>query len=367
MKKLVYLLFASILFCLPAFCLADTLTEAAAIKLTAKSDYVVKAGETLWGISRNIYHSGKYWEKIFHANALETAKAGYPIIVAGQKITIPALTGNEVMAATYVWPGDNSTGTSASSSASGQSAKGSTTASTTQNHFEDNFSSINSISFLNGDKFLYRIAKDCATGEPTGTNYPELTEFKQNQWIIGHLQAIDLSKNSYQNYTCASRYQEQCIDDGSFDGYYEEWCSAGVVGGTDYAETSGDSSSENNSSAQEPVLPAGEDIQSQIRILISNGAELLQNIITNPSYDNQRIYLFRIPRSCATGKPTDPSYPVRTEFKHDQWIVGNLQMIDLAKSEDGNYDNYTCHSRFQEQCIDDGSFDGYYDELCVQK
>jgi hypothetical protein len=28
----------------------------------------------------------------------------------------------------------------------------------------------------------------------------------------------------YRNYLCRDRYQEQCIDDGSFDTYYYEWC-----------------------------------------------------------------------------------------------------------------------------------------------
>ncbi len=37
-------------------------------------------------------------------------------------------------------------------------------------------------------------------------------------------QTIDLTDGSYSNYTCASRYQQQCIDDGSFDSYYDERC-----------------------------------------------------------------------------------------------------------------------------------------------
>lgn len=28
----------------------------------------------------------------------------------------------------------------------------------------------------------------------------------------------------YTNYRCKNRYQEQCVDDGSFDTYYDEWC-----------------------------------------------------------------------------------------------------------------------------------------------
>jgi hypothetical protein len=40
---------------------------------------------------------------------------------------------------------------------------------------------------------------------------------------IGAMQRIDLT-NGYSNYTCTDRYQEQCIDDGSFDQYYFESC-----------------------------------------------------------------------------------------------------------------------------------------------
>lgn len=53
---------------------------------------------------------------------------------------------------------------------------------------------------------LLRTVKSCATGAP-----------------LGPLQRIDLT-SGYSNYTCASRYQEQCIDDGSPDAYYDESC-----------------------------------------------------------------------------------------------------------------------------------------------
>jgi hypothetical protein len=53
---------------------------------------------------------------------------------------------------------------------------------------------------------LLRTVHSCSTRQPAGA-----------------LQRIDLT-SGYSNYTCASRYQEQCIDDGSFDSYYEEAC-----------------------------------------------------------------------------------------------------------------------------------------------
>jgi hypothetical protein len=37
-------------------------------------------------------------------------------------------------------------------------------------------------------------------------------------------QIIDLVATGYSNFTCANRFNEQCIDDGSFDAYYSEWC-----------------------------------------------------------------------------------------------------------------------------------------------
>lgn len=37
-------------------------------------------------------------------------------------------------------------------------------------------------------------------------------------------QVIDLVATGYGNYECANRFIEQCVDDGSFDSYYLEWC-----------------------------------------------------------------------------------------------------------------------------------------------
>jgi hypothetical protein len=52
---------------------------------------------------------------------------------------------------------------------------------------------------------LYRTVMNCAGG------------------ALGAEQSIDLS-TGYGNYTCGSRYQQQCVDDGSFDAYYSERC-----------------------------------------------------------------------------------------------------------------------------------------------
>lgn len=37
-------------------------------------------------------------------------------------------------------------------------------------------------------------------------------------------QTIDLVATGYRNYTCSNRFIDQCINDGSFDSYYLEWC-----------------------------------------------------------------------------------------------------------------------------------------------
>jgi hypothetical protein len=54
---------------------------------------------------------------------------------------------------------------------------------------------------------LRRTVRSCATNE-----------------ALSPQQSIDLTDGSYTSYTCSNRYQEQCIDDGSFDAYYDESC-----------------------------------------------------------------------------------------------------------------------------------------------
>ncbi len=49
--------------------------------------------------------------------------------------------------------------------------------------------------------------------------------------MIGEPQTIKLKNTDgttrYSNYLCRDRYQEQCVSDGSFDTYYDEWCEDG--------------------------------------------------------------------------------------------------------------------------------------------
>ncbi|MDD4902485.1 MAG: CARDB domain-containing protein [Patescibacteria group bacterium] len=110
----------------------------------------------------------------------------------------------------------------------------------------------------------------------------------------------------------------------------------------------------------EPVLPAGQDLKS----LISStyGSNYLNHQITNPASVTSGLILFRVIRSCATGAPVDQNYPQLTSFGPGRLVQGHLQEVNL---DTANYYNYTCNSRFQEQCIADGTFDSYYDEFCA--
>jgi hypothetical protein len=121
-------------------------------------------------------------------------------------------------------------------------------------------------------------------------------------------QVVDLS-GGYWNYTCKSRYQEQCIDDGSFDGHYMEWC--------DYS-----------GATCRQVAPG--------KYFCDPGAKPTAGTCTPTK-------LFRTSRSC-DGTPK-----------------GGEVVVDLAAT---GYRNYTCGNRFLEQCVNDGSWDGFSSEWC---
>ena len=55
---------------------------------------------------------------------------------------------------------------------------------------------------------LHRTVRDCRTGTAFGS---------EQVFPVG-------PGTKYANYRCISRKQEQCFDDGSFDAYYDEWC-----------------------------------------------------------------------------------------------------------------------------------------------
>jgi len=213
------------------------------------------------------------------------------------------------------------------------------------NHIVTNPSSVKS------GLILFRVNRDCATGNPTEKSYSQLTNFGPGRWVMGNLQKVYLDQADYYNYTCGSRFQEQCINDGTFDGYYDEVCVTDPAGSTAVTPPT---------NKTEPTLPAGQDVKSLIASTF--GADYLNHIVTNPSTVKSGLILFRVNRDCATGNPTEKSYSQLTNFGPGRWVMGNLQKVYLDQA---NYYNYTCNSRFQEQCIDDGSFDGYYDEVCA--
>jgi|GEM_PF-5801986 len=163
---------------------------------------------------------------------------------------------------------------------------------------------------------LFRVVRDCATGKPIDNYSQQRVEFSPHQWKTGYLQMQDLEKTGYQNYTCASRYQEQCINDGSFDSYYDEYCTR----------------------------------ESKI------------NTESFTSHDKKILY--RIVRDCTTKKPIGQNYSTETTIENGSSRFGKIQKINLDTFRAGTYQNYTCASRYQEQCKNDGTADSYYDEWC---
>ena len=82
---------------------------------------------------------------------------------------------------------------------------------------------------------LHRTTKECGTDKVVKSEEViKLTDSKGNKL--------------YCNYLCRNRYKEQCILDGSFDKYYDEWC--------EYEDAF-----EPSDSAEEPMLPEEESTQ----------------------------------------------------------------------------------------------------------
>lgn len=66
-------------------------------------------------------------------------------------------------------------------------------------------------SYSNKPYILHRTVRNCSDHSPIGE--PEVKKLRR---LDGAL--------IYRRFKCRSRYQEQCIKDGSFDKYYDEWC-----------------------------------------------------------------------------------------------------------------------------------------------
>ena len=81
---------------------------------------------------------------------------------------------------------------------------------------------------------LFRTVKDCATNKTVKRNEEGLkTDLTKDEWKgfkiddAYEIQVIDLKvfrNGVYGNYYCSPRYYEQCILDGTFDTWYDEWC-----------------------------------------------------------------------------------------------------------------------------------------------
>jgi hypothetical protein len=126
---------------------------------------------------------------------------------------------------------------------------------------------------------------------------------------LSNSQVQDISLSSgYRNYTCANSHRAHCIDDGSFDIYYSEWC--------DYAG------------------PTCKEI-------------------------SPKEY------ACDPGARPSGSCQVKTVHRTDLNCAGDITVsehsIDVIKS---GYRDYTCGNRFFEMCVADSSWDFYQAEWC---
>ncbi|MFA6089114.1 MAG: thioredoxin domain-containing protein, partial [Candidatus Woesearchaeota archaeon] len=84
------------------------------------------------------------------------------------------------------------------------------------------------IAFAEEHKILHRTVRDCATNTSiviprthVDTRAGVTLNYDTNE------QVLDLKlllNGGYYNYECDSRYLEQCINDGTFDTWYDEWC-----------------------------------------------------------------------------------------------------------------------------------------------
>ncbi len=63
--------------------------QAIATPTQSTSDYVVKAGDNLWAISKSVYGDGSHWGQIYHANA-DTIGSNPRLIFPGEKLSLPA-------------------------------------------------------------------------------------------------------------------------------------------------------------------------------------------------------------------------------------------------------------------------------------
>lgn len=149
----------------------------------------------------------------------------------------------------------------------------------------------------------------CGVGEP-GCERAPTTMHRNVMGCSGGQQGTEEHRSladGYSNYTCNNRFQAQCVDDGSADSYYMEWCS---YGGATCLEKGA-----KHFGCDPGAKPAG---------------------------DCKATTLHRTKISC-DGKTSSQE-----------------QLIDLT----GGYSNFTCSNRFSEQCGQDGSWDNYYSEWC---
>ncbi len=154
---------------------------------------------------------------------------------------------------------------------------------------------------------LYRTSKYCGT----------------NEVIKKEVIQLHTPERDYCNYICRNRQYEQCILDGSFDTYYDEWCE----------DANGNRIIPKAATETKKILP------------------IEPTPIPQPSATPSKIILHRVHRNCPDDSPYEPAMKGKAE-----------QVFEVGAST--GYWNFRCANRKQEQCYDDGSFDTYYDEWC---
>lgn len=148
----------------------------------------------------------------------------------------------------------------------------------------------------------------CGTGRPDCARTPTTLHrmsLSCTGGLVSDVANVDLS--TYGNYRCESRFQEQCINDGSFDGYYMEWC--------DYSGETCKQIAPKEYACDPGATPSGSCQPTKVH-------RTLMNCNGNPASDEE--------------------------------------VIDLT----GGYSDFTCNNRFRSQCVQDGSWDTYSEEWC---
>ncbi|MFH1751103.1 MAG: hypothetical protein ABH863_05470, partial [Candidatus Micrarchaeota archaeon] len=174
---------------------------------------------------------------------------------------------------------------------------------------------------------LHRTMRSC------GTNAPIMDEYGREEQIF------PVGENSnYWNFMCSSRYQEQCIDDGSYDVYYDESCER-INPGRPTSTTLPTVTTNPTITLIPSVL-----LNITLKPTIFPKPTVVLNLTIIPSLKPHTL-LHRILKNCGT-----------------DITIGIEQVFPVG--EGTGYMNFKCTNRKTEQCSFLDPFDSYYDEWC---